>query len=123
MNISRQKGMTMWSIVSLVLIGVFFLLLAFKLAPAYIDNLKIGSAIKRVANQPGAGSRSAPQLIERLEKMFDIEYVSSINPRKDIEILPHGANAKLIRLEYEVEIPLAGNISALLVFDHEYETR
>ena len=123
MNISRQKGMTMWSIVGLVLIAVFFLLLAFKLVPAYMDDLKIGSAIKRIANQPGAGARSAPQLIERLEKMFDIEYITSVKPGKQVEILPRGASAKLIRLEYEIEIPIAGNISAVLYFDHEYEAR
>ena len=123
MSIRQQQGMTMWSIVSLVLIAIFFLLLAFKLLPAYMEDLKIGSAIKRVAKQPGAGSRSPAQLFERLEKMLDIEYVSSINARKDIEIRPRGANAKVISLEYEVVIPLAGNISALLVFDHEHEVR
>jgi len=123
MSIRQQQGMTMWSIVSLVLIAVFFLLLAFKLLPAYMEDLKIGSAIKRVAKQPGAGSRTVPQLVERLEKMFDVEYISDTRILKEIEILPRGANAKLLRLEYEVEIQLAGNISALLYFDHEYEAR
>lgn len=123
MNISRQEGMTMWSISGLVLIAIFFLLLAFKLIPAYMDDLKIGSVIKRVANQPGAGSKSSPQLITSLEKGFDIEYISDGRIIKEVEILPRGANAKLISLAYEVEIPIVGNISVLLIFDHEYEAR
>lgn len=123
MNIRRQDGMTMWSIVSLVLIGIFFLLLAFKLIPPYIDDLKIGSAIKRVANKPGAGSKTADELRISLQKMFDVEYISDTSFVKAIEIRPRGPNAKIINLEYEVEVQLAGNISALLYFEHEYEAR
>ncbi len=123
MSIRQQQGMTMWSIVSLVLLAVFFLLLAFKLLPAYMDDFKIGSAIKRVAKQPGAGSKTASELKLNLQKMFNVEYISDTRVVNEIEIQPRGANAKLITLEYEVEIPLAGNISALLLFDHEYEAR
>ncbi|MFV1996828.1 MAG: DUF4845 domain-containing protein [Acidiferrobacterales bacterium] len=123
MNIGRQEGMTMWSIVSLVLIGIFFLLLAFKLVPVYIDDLKIGSAISRVAKKQGAGSKSAADLKASLQKMVDVEYISDTSFMSAVEILPRGANAKVIKLEYEVEVPLAYNISALLYFDHEYEAR
>jgi len=122
-NIRRQEGMTMWSIVSLVLIAIFFLLLAFKLIPVYMDDLKIGSAISRVAKKSGAGSRTSAELKVSLQKMFDVEYISNDLVINEIVIQPRGANAKLIKLEYEVEVPLAFNISALLYFDHEYEAR
>lgn len=121
MKLSQQQGMTMWSTVSLVMIGIFFLLLAFKLVPPYVNDIKIGSAIDSVANKAGAGSKTAAQLFESLEKYFDINYITNIVPSKDIEIQPLGENAKLIKLEYEVVIPLSGNLSALLYFEHEYE--
>lgn len=122
-NIGRQEGMTMWSIASLAMLGIIIILLAFKIVPPYMEDFKIGSVIKRVASQPGAGSKSVPEIIVSLEKGFDVEYVSSINPSKDMQIRPRGANSKLISLEYEVEVPLVGNLSALLYFDHEYEAR
>lgn len=120
-KIGRQEGMTMWSMVSLALIGIFFLLLSFKLIPPYVNDFKIGSAIERVAIKAGAGSKSAAELLASLEKMFDVNYISNINPRQDIEIQPLGENAKLIKLEYEVVIPLSGNLSALIYFEHEHE--
>lgn len=121
MNISRQEGMTMWSILSLSLIAVFFLMLAFKLIPAYVNDLKVGSAIKRTANKPGAGSKTVADLKVSVQKMFEVEYISDTSFVNAIEIQPRGANAKIISLEYEVEIPLVGNISVLLYFEHEYE--
>lgn len=123
LNIGRQEGMSMLSIVSLIMIGIIILLLAFKIVPPYVEDIKIGTVIKRVANQQGAGSRTAAQLKESLQKGFDVEYITSINPFKDVQIQPRGANAKQIDLVYEVEIKLVGNLSALLYFEHEYEAR
>ncbi len=119
----RQEGMTMWGMVGLALIGIFFLLLMFKLIPPYMDDFKVGSAIKRIAKKPGAGSLPPNALIENIDKMFAIENVNHVRADKDVEIIPRGASARLIKLEYEREVPMTGNISVLLYFDHAVEAR
>ena len=122
-TLKRQQGMTMWGMASVTLIGIFFVLLLFKLFPPYMEDMKIGSAIKRVAQKPGAGSQGPAQLQESIGKMFDIEDVTVVSAQTDIEIVPRGDSAKLIKLKYEKVVPFAGNISILLEFDHAVEAR
>ncbi|MCG6976378.1 MAG: DUF4845 domain-containing protein [Acidiferrobacterales bacterium] len=122
-TVKQQQGITMWGMMGLALIGIFFVLLFFKLFPPYMEDMKIGSAIKRVANQPGAGSKGPAELVESIDKMFQIEDITRVTAAKDVEIIPRGENARLIKLEYEVVVPFAGNISILLEFDHAAEAR
>lgn len=123
MSMGRQEGMSMWSIVIVIMIGMFFLLLAFKILPAYYDDSKIGNSIEAVAKRPGAGARTSAELKSSIEKMFDVDYVSASNIVQEIDIRPKGDRMKIISLEYEVEVPLLGNLSALIYFEHEYEAR
>lgn len=123
LNIRQQTGMTMWSIIIVIMLGMFFLLLAFKILPAYYDDSKIGNAIESVANRPGAGLKTSSDLKESIEKMFSVDYISADYLIKEIKILPQGPRNKIISLEYEVEIELMGNLSALLYFEHEYKAR
>jgi hypothetical protein len=121
--VARQEGMSIWGILGLSLIGIFFLLLLFKLMPAYVDDLKVGSAIERVAHRPGAGSMTANELLVGIDKMFDIENISHVSAQKDVEIVPRGDTVKIIKLQYEREIPMTANISVLMYFDHSVEAR
>lgn len=118
---TRQEGITMWGMVSIVLIGIFFMFLLFKLLPPYMEDIKVGSAISRVAKKPGAGSMSPLEIKESVTKMFDIENISNIDLEKDLEIRPRGDVGRSIRLSYEREIPMTKNISVLMYFDHQAE--
>lgn len=121
--VARQEGMSIWGILGISLIGIFFLLLVFKLMPPYVDDLKVGSAIERVAHRPGAGSMTANELLDGIDKMFDIENISHVSAQKDVEIVPRGDTVKIIKLQYEREIPLTAHISVLMYFDHSVEAR
>ena len=121
--VARQEGMSIWGILGISLIGIFFLLLLFKLMPPYLDDLKVGSAIERVAHRPGAGSMTADELIISIDKMFDVENISHVSAQKDVEIVPRGDTVKIIKLDYERVIPLTANISVLIYFDHSVEAR
>lgn len=118
----KQNGMTMWGILGLVFIGITLVFLFFKLLPPYIDDWQAGAAIKRTAVKANARSMTPTEIRETIEKQFDVDNVRHLDVKKDIVISPKG-NGKLIQLEYEIEIPLVGNLSALLYFDHEAEVR
>lgn len=117
MTSERQRGMTMWSGIFVIAVGVFFLFLFFKLLPPYLDDLKIKSALDGLATEPGAGSMSKGELVSHLAKRFDIDYVTNVKARQ-LGIDVHG-NSKILRMNYEVVVPLAYNVSALLEFNHE----
>jgi hypothetical protein len=114
---SRQRGMTMWGTAFVVFVAVFFLFLLFKLLPVYVEDFKVRTALEGLAREPGAVAMSRSELVDRLHKRFVIDSVDEVDARQ----LRLGARGreKVLALRYEVVVPLAYNVSALLEFDHE----
>lgn len=117
MTPKRQHGMTMWSAAFVIAVVVFFLFLFFKLLPPYLEDLKIKTALDGLASDPGAGTMTKAELVSRLAKRFDIDSVTNVQARQ-LGIDVHG-NSKTLRMNYEIVVPLAYNVSALLEFNHE----
>jgi hypothetical protein len=55
-----------------------------------------------------------------LQRRFDIEDVRRVELNKDLKI-ENKNRMKVIRIAYQVQVPLAANISALLAFDDSVE--
>ncbi len=113
---ARHKGMTMWSAAFVIAVAVIFLFLLFKLLPPYLEDLKVQTALNGLARETGVGAMSRTELVERLAKRFDIDNVTNVKAEQ-LRIQPQG-KTKVIRLTYEVVVPLVYNVSALLEFDH-----
>ncbi len=116
---ARQSGVTMWGMLVIALLVVFFALLLFKLIPPYLEDLKVSGALDSVERQAQGGAMSNPEIIEALRKRFDIDDVTHVS-LQDIRI-ERRANVKVITIEYETVVPLVFNISALLDFNHSVE--
>lgn len=112
---TRQAGMTMWSAAFVIAVAVFFLFLLFKLLPPYLEDLKVRTALEGLARE--SSGMSPPELVARLEKRFDIDNVTNVRAQ-ELQIQSRG-RSKVMRIDYEVVVPLAFNISALLEFQHE----
>lgn len=119
----RQDGMTMWGMAVVIALIVFFTLLGLKLTPPYLENFKVKSILKSIGKQADAGSASREQLIEMLQKRFDIDEVHGVELRNDLKVENRGRSAKVISIAYEVRVPLAYNISALLDFNDSIEVK
>lgn len=113
----QQRGMTMWSAAFVIGVVVFFLFLAFKLLPPYLEDLKVKDALNGLAAEPGAATMSKPELVSLLAKRFDIGYVSNVDA-KQLTVDVQG-KSKFLHISYEVVVPMAYNLSALFEFDHE----
>lgn len=121
---NQQRGMTMWGMAMVIALIVFFTLLGLKLFPPYMDNFKINTALQNVGRQPGAGSMTQEEISEALRKRLEIENVdNALDLRKALKIEARGRGGKVIRVVYEVKVPLAYNITALLDFDNSVEVR
>ncbi len=120
----KQSGVTFWGFALVAFLIVFFVLLTLKLVPPYIENAKVRTALENVVKQPNAANMTKVEIVDALQRRFDVDDVSRANLKTDLTITKSadGRSTKL-RIAYEVRVPLAYNISALLTFDENAEAR
>ncbi len=110
----------MWAMISISVLVVFFALLVIKLIPPYLTDMKVRAALVSLEREAKGKSMNNAQILLALEKRFDIDSVTHVNVREDVVIERRG-RTKIVRIAYEVQVPLAFNISALLEFDDSAE--
>ncbi len=115
-----QKGMTMWGMATVLGLIAFFTLLILNLLPPYLENMKVKAALESVSRQPDIGAAPREEIINMLQRRFDIEDVDRVELTKDLKI-ENKNRMKVIRIAYQVQVPLAYNISALIAFDDSVE--
>jgi hypothetical protein len=114
-SLTQQRGMTGigWLIV-LALIG-FFVLLALRMVPHYLEYQKIVSTLNGLETESGF---SSPGEIKRLlERRFDISFVTAITPQ-DVIIKPKGNNYT-VTAKYEAREGLMGNVFVVMEFEKQ----
>lgn len=121
-SMKRQQGITMWGISVIILVGVFFLFLFFKLFPPYLEDMQVSSAIESFASTTEARNMAPPEALDAIQRRFDIENIRNVSTRRDLKIVPDG-NSYAVEADYLVEIPMMGNISVLLDFEHRVPVR
>lgn len=115
----KQSGWTMWSVLGVVAILLFFVLLFMKLFPPYFDNMKVAEAMDDVALTNRAATVTRRKIINEMEKILYIDFAHEVvNLNQSARLVKGKTNIKLI-VEYEVIVHLAFNISALLDFRNE----
>lgn len=113
MNISRrQRGMTFWSLLFVLVVLGFVFLVSLKLFPIYLESFKINHAIESVTKDPGVGDLSKADIRDTLIKRFDIDDVRRITERNFSQYVDIDKKGRRVRIsvEYRAETHLAGNI-------------
>lgn len=116
---SRQNGMTLISFLVVFIVCGFLVLLGLKLAPVYLEYFKVSSSLSSLKKEAGLSDKSPREIISMVQKRWDINSVDRITADKSLEIEKHGDVFK-IRLNYEVEEHIIGNVSALVKFDETF---
>ena len=106
---SQQTGATLWSMISISVLVIFFALLLIKLIPPYLADMKVRAALDSIERQAKGGTMSNAQIMIALEKRFDIDSITHVNLREDVVIEREG-RMKIVRIAYEAQIPLVFNI-------------
>lgn len=121
MNLSpkHQQGLTFISLVFVLGLIAFFVLLALKIGPIYLDHSKVTSALAVLKETPDIEHQSEAEIRESLSKRFNINYVYDVTPQ-DITITRHGDYLK-VAIDYEVVKNIAGNLSVLVEFNDVVE--
>jgi hypothetical protein len=112
----HQRGKTFFGTLILVAFVGLFVFAGIKLAPAYLEYMKVARVLEDLKSQAAGGVAGGPQAIRSaLAKRFDIEMVNSIGPR-DVEITREG-DVFNVRAAYSREEKFVANVSFLLHFD------
>lgn len=120
-SINRQSGLTAISMVVLLLIGAFFVMLALKLAPIYIENFKVRAHLEKFQTDPELKSLSEDEILKRLFRRFDIDDVDNVK-RDDVTFEQDGNNL-IIHVDYEVRTSTIGNIDLVANFSEKAEIK
>ena len=112
----KQQGMTFWGLLVVAAVFIFFVVLFFKLLPAYIEHAKVKTALEGVSKQPGAGDMEKSQIKAALDRRFNIDEVNDVDLSKSL-FVEKKPGSMTIRIAYERRVPLAYNVTALIDFD------
>ena len=111
----KQRGMTFIGVVLLVAVIVFVAVIAMKLTPAYLEFMSVKNTMTKISKDPNFGSMSNKEIMDSFLKSAVIEDIKSIDA-KDLQIMKDSSGKPLVIAEYQVLVPLMGNVTALLDF-------
>jgi len=114
-----QRGMT--GIGWLIVLGMlaFFVLLVLRLAPGYLEYFKVESVLDSLQQEPYLGSKTPMEIRKLLEKRMDINSIDGISA-KDV-IIEQKSGRTIITADYEVRVPMLGNVDAVSTFHKSVE--
>jgi len=120
-NIHSQRGVTFTGLAALVGLIAFFALIAIRLAPIYIENFSIVSAMKSTFEQEGVDDMSAGEIQQSLTRRMSIDNVDAIDG-SDV-VVSRDEGALVLSVEYEVRTAMFGNVDLVVSFDERVEAK
>jgi Tfp pilus assembly protein PilE len=112
----KQSGMTFIGLVLIIAMVVFIATIGIKLYPPYVEFLTIKKAITKIANDPSFAEMTPAQIKDNFDKSASIDSIRVITSN-DLTIEKSTSGKPVAVAEYQVVVPIAGNISALLDFN------
>ena len=118
----NQRGLSIWALLTVCALIVYFALLGMKLAPLYVDNLKLRDGLKELSERSTFHTMTRRQMMLKLRETL---YVDNAHKIVDLKRVFHVEKTKtdiIISLDYERIEHLAFNISVLLDFENSVTT-
>ncbi|KGK43329.1 hypothetical protein LH51_00480 [Nitrincola sp. A-D6] len=118
---NRQNGASFFGVLSvLIVLGVIFAV-GFKLFSPYWEYRTISSVVKATSEDREELARPITQIRSNLNRRFHINQVSL--PSQDALTITEDAGMIFFNLDYEVRVPMFGNVDAVVMFQDNYEAR
>ena len=117
-----QRGVTFIGWLVLLTPVAIVVYAGIRLAPIYLNYMRVAKSLSDVAQEAKGGSSSSVQTLRiSLEKRFDIETIERPSAR-DIDIHREGDHWAVIT-DYEDVAPMFGNVSLLVQFHKEVDVQ
>jgi hypothetical protein len=114
-SLLKQRGITMWGMLFVIAIFIFFTVLFIKLYPPHYQNYKVKTALKNMAKQTGAFEMERPEIKAALERRFQVDDVDQVKLDKHL-FIDKKPGSMTIRIEYDVNVPLFEGYAVLITF-------
>ncbi len=121
MNFRRQRGMTTLGMVILLVFIGLFVFAGIRLVPVYLEHMKIESVMNGVQQEFDGNNPSQRNIMNYIEKRFDVESVNVITVR-DVQIRRNG-EAYDVTVTYSNKTPFISNVSFAVDFDKKVTVR
>jgi len=118
-SMKRQVGASFFSILIVLVVGGFLFSIAFKLFPAYVDNRTVDAVLTEVMADQEELAKGPTMMRTDIRKKLIINQVKL--PSYDAITIIKEDGYIITNLEYEVRIPMFGNVDAMVSFNKEYE--
>ncbi|MDQ7089840.1 MAG: DUF4845 domain-containing protein [Methylococcales bacterium] len=115
----KQQGLTMTSILMVVIFICGVALLLLKIVPIYMNHGKVQSAIESITTISEVELKSKSQIKALLSKRFRVNSVNSL-PKDAVKVFKRGNYVKIVA-KYQIVEPLFSNLSVLVEFDEFVE--
>jgi hypothetical protein len=116
----KQRGMTFIGLVITVAAIVFVSVIAMKMVPAYIEFMSVKKAIKKIANDPNFRQMSRKEIQDSFGRTATIDNITSVKG-SELLISRSEVSGNIVSVDYQVMIPMMGNVSVLLDFSASTE--
>lgn len=113
----RQRGASMIVVLLVLALAVGAFLVTVRLAPVYMEAWTVRAVINGLSQDHALRGADAREITRSLDRRFTINDVRSVRAR-DIEIQAVPGGMEVVA-EYEVRVPLLGNIDGVVQFRHE----
>jgi hypothetical protein len=111
----QQAGMSMLGMLVILIMVGFFVMCGVRMAPAYIEYLSVKDIVNRIVMDPETDGKSIASIRRRLDSIFNTNQIYELDA-KSVKI--YRKEGKLyIDAGYEVRVPVAGRIDAVMKFD------
>lgn len=115
----RQRGASLWSTLFVIAVIAFVALVTVKVVPIYLNQMKVATAVREVAQDPHISPSADPQVIyDSLQRHWDIDDIEDIKP-KDIAITRDDNGQQTLSYDYEARRHLFYNIYIVVHFEGE----
>ena len=118
-TLKSQQGMTAIGWIIVLGLIAFFVLLALRLTPGYLEFATVSASLASLEKEPGITEKTAPEIRSMLSKRFDVNDVKTVDSR-DVKIENKGGRLR-VWVDYEVRVPVLGNVDAVSKFNKEIE--
>lgn len=116
---ANQKGLTFISILVILCVIGFFALLILKIAPIYMNHLKVMDSMASLKKDQNLETYSKAKVLDTVEKRLDVNMVDHLQ-REDITVLKTPTYLS-IEIDYEVTKNIFGNLDVLVYFTEHFE--
>lgn len=112
MHFSRQKGLSLFSVLLLMIVLGGAIMLGMKVTPVYTEYAEVRHAITALSAQSNVGEASVRRDFNQRASVAGISSIKGEN----LTVVT-GGNFVFVRATYQREVPLFSNISLLFKFD------